>query len=170
MLTTSTDIKSTTTPYITAYQDSKDFWLTGGKARILGETSQTNGAFCLVHLTHQYGESTPLHIHPDHDEAFFVLHGDVKGVCGETEWEASSGAFIWLPRGVPHAFQAVSELPLELLVMTVPGGFDDFVAEAGDPAVEGVDPATLPVDFERIAAAASRHGIELLGPPVNFLG
>ncbi len=169
MLTT-TDIKSTTTPYITAYQDSNDFWLTDGKARILGETSQTNGAFCLVHLTHQYGESTPLHIHPDHDEAFFVLHGDVKGVCGETEWEASSGAFIWLPRGVPHAFQAVSELPLELLVMTVPGGFDDFVAEAGDPAVEGVDPTTLPVDFERIATAASRHGIELLGPPVNFLG
>ena len=167
MLTT---VATSAAPYITAYQDSKDFWLTGGRARILGETSRTNGAFSFVHLAHQHGESTPLHIHPNYDEAFFVLHGDIKGICGETEWEASSGAFIWLPRGVPHAFQAVSKLPLELLVMTVPGGFDDFVAEAGDPVVEGVDPSTLTVDFERIAAAASRHGIELLGPPVDFLG
>ena len=115
MLTTSTDIKSTTTPYITAYQDSKDFWLTGGKARILGETSQTNGAFCLVHLTHQYGESTPLHIHPDHDEAFFVLHGDVKGVCGETEWEASSGrvhlAAAWRSARLPGGQRIAARTP-----------------------------------------------------------
>ncbi|MDQ3657011.1 MAG: cupin domain-containing protein [Chloroflexota bacterium] len=159
-----------TAPYITAYQDSKNYSLAGGLARILAERSKTNGAFSLVHLTHHYGESTPLHVHHAHDEAFFVLHGDVKGVCGETEWEASGGGFVWLPRGVPHGFQAVSELPLELLVMTVPGGLDDFLADAGNPVVEGVDPSTMPVDFERIATAASRNGIELLGPPVDFLG
>ncbi len=155
-------------PYITSYQDSKDFSLVGGLARILGESSKTDGAFSLIHLTHQYGEATPLHIHHNQDEAFFVLNGDVRGICGDTEWEASGGAFIWLPRGLAHAFQAVSELPLELLVMSIPGGFDAFVAEAGTPVGSVTEaPDQDPVALIEIAA---RHGMEILGPPVDFLG
>lgn len=159
-----------TGPYITSYQDSKDFWLAGGTARILGESSNTNGAFSLVHLTHRHGEGTPLHVHHNDDEAFFVLHGDVKGMCGDTAWEASGGSFVWLPRGVPHAFQAVSELPLELLVMSISGSFDTFVAEAGDPLVDGADTAATVLDPTRLADIAAPHDIEILGPPVDFLG
>ncbi len=161
---------STAAPYITVYQDSKNYSLAGGLARILAESRMTNGAFSFVHLTHHYGESTPLHVHPDQDEGFFVLHGDIKGVCGDTVWEASGGAFVWLPRGVPHGFQAVSELPLELLAMTVPGGLDDFLAEAGSPVLDGIDSSPVSFDPARVAEIASRHGIELLGPPVDFLG
>lgn len=161
---------TTTAPYITAYQDAPRYALAGGLARILAESGKTNGAFSFIHLTHHYGEATPLHVHPNQDEGFFVLHGDIKGVCGDTVWEASGGGFVWLPRGVPHAFQAVSELPLELLVMTVPGGLDDFLAAAGQPVVEGADPPSPTFDPALVAEIASRHGIELLGPPVDFLG
>ena len=160
----------TAAPYITAYDDATHYSLAGGLARILAESRKTNGAFSFVHLTHHYGEASPLHVHPDQDEGFFVLHGNIKGVCGETVWEASGGAFIWLPRGVPHGFQAVSELPLELLVMTVPGGLDEFLAEAGDSVLDGVDSSPASFDPLRVAEIAARHGIELLGPPVDFLG
>lgn len=158
-----------TAPYITAYQDAKHYSLAGGLARILAESGKTNGAFSLIHLTHHYGEATPLHVHPDQDEGFFVLHGEIKGLCGDTMWEASGGGFVWLPRGVPHGFQAVSKLPLELLVMTVPGGLDDFLAAAGQPAVDGIAAPSSHVDPALVTEIAARHGIELLGPPVNFL-
>lgn len=161
---------STVAPSITAYQDSKGYWLAGGLARILGDPSDTNGQFSLIHMTLHQGDATPLHIHHDHDEAFFVLHGEVRGVCGETGWSAAGGAFVWLPRGVPHAFQAVGKLPLEVLVMSVPGAFANFVAEAGTPYIAGMDTSALVTDPSHLAAVASRHGIEIVGPPVDFLG
>jgi mannose-6-phosphate isomerase-like protein (cupin superfamily) len=159
-----------TGPYIASYKDSKDFWLAGGLARVLGESSKTDGAFSLIHLTHQYGEATPLHIHHNQDEALFVFHGEVRGVCGDTEWEALGGAFIWLPRGLAHAYQAVGELPLEILVMSIPGGFDAFVAEAGTSVTEGAGRIASPSDPAQLAEIAARYDIEILGPPVNFLG
>lgn len=157
-------------PYITQYKDSKDFWFVGGLARVLGESSRTNGNLSFMHFTHRRGDSSPLHVHHKHDEAFFVLHGDVWGVLGESEWEATSGSFIWLPRSVPHAFQAISEIPLEMLVMTTPGGLDEFVANAGDPYEEGMDTANLSLDPALLASIAIQHDIEILGPPINFLG
>ncbi len=157
------------TPFVSAYQDSRDYQFGSGVARILGDGDDTGGHFDLIHMTHQRGDATPLHIHHTHDEAFFVLNGEVRGVCGDTEWAATGGGFIWLPRGVPHALQAVSELPLEVLVMSIPGGFAAFVADAGTPYVEGMDTATLAFDLIQLGTIAARHGIEFVGPPVDFL-
>ncbi len=156
-------------PFVSAYQDSRDYWFVSGVARILGDGNDTGGHFDLIHMTHQLGDATPLHVHRTHDEAFFVLTGEVRGVYGETEWAATGGGFIWLPRGVPHAFQAVSDLPLEVLVMSVPGGFADFVADAGTPYVEGMDTSALATDPARFGMIAARHGIDIIGPPVDFL-
>jgi len=159
-----------TRPYVTDYDDAKTYAFSGGIARVLAEAGKTDGGFSLLHMTLPQGNATPLHIHHTHDEAFFILHGEMKGVCGDEEWTASSGGFVWLPRGVPHAFQAVSEMATEVLVMTTPGGFDAFVADAGEPvsdafaaSVPGLNPALL-------AEIAARHDIAIVGPPVTYLG
>lgn len=164
MMTTSTR------PYITHYDDSKDYWFAGGLARILGESEKTDGAFSLLHMTLPQGHASPLHIHHAHDEAFFVLHGEMKGVFGDSEWAAGSGAFVFLPRGIRHAFQATSKLPTEVLVMSIPGGFDEFVVNAGDKYEEGMDTSYLGPDPDMLTRIAARHDIEIIGPPVDFLG
>jgi quercetin dioxygenase-like cupin family protein len=156
-------------PYITAYEHSKDYLLVGSPHRILAEASKTDGQLALLHVTVPYGNATPLHIHRTHDEAFFVLHGEIRGVLGDAEWSASGGAFVWLPRGVAHAFQGVSEIPAEVLVMSVPGGFDAFVADAGEPFRDGETP-TVALDPALLTEIAARHDIDIVGPPVNFLG
>jgi mannose-6-phosphate isomerase-like protein (cupin superfamily) len=163
-------MQSVTLPYITSHQDATHFWFTGTLTRILAESGKTDGAFSLVHQTLPLGNATPLHIHHAHDEAFFVLFGDLKGVLGDTEWSATGGDFVWLPRGVAHAFQAVSEIPTEVLVMSVPGGFDDFVANAGDLYEEGMETSHLGPDPALLTEIASQHDIAIIGPPVNFLG
>ena len=158
----------TTTAYVVHDQDTKDYWMVGGFARIIAESAHTGNRFCFGDMTHNVGDATPLHVHKDADEAFYVLEGEIRGVCGDDEWHGAKGSFIWLPRGVPHAYQAAGAGPLKVLVMFLPGGFDAFVAEAGAPAGSSAGaPVQDPVALVDIAA---RHGMDILGPPVNFLG
>ncbi|MEU8322511.1 cupin domain-containing protein [Nonomuraea sp. NPDC048881] len=101
------------------------------------------------------GFATPLHVHRDDDEAFYVLSGTARMHCGERSWQVAAGAFVLLPRRVPHAFANAQDAPLRLLQLTWPAGFEHFAAEvaAGD-----VDPGHL-------AEVAARHGYQVIGPP-----
>jgi mannose-6-phosphate isomerase-like protein (cupin superfamily) len=159
-----------TQAYVSNYSDTKEFWFADTTARILAERSKTNGAFSLVKLSIPFGSAAPLHIHHTHDEAFFVLFGALKGICGETTWEASSGSFVFLPRGVQHTFLGVSEIPTEALVFSVPGGFDEFVSDAGYPISEHTDTTAFTADPQALAEISLQHDIEIVGPPVDFLG
>lgn len=156
------------TAYVVSNTETRDYWMVGGFARIIAETTHTDGKFCFGEMTHQPGEATPLHIHHTCDEAFYILEGEIHGVCGDAEWHGTQGSFIWLPQGLPHAYQAVGDTPMRALVMFTPGGFDAFVAEAGVPAGSV---ATAPVqDPVALVEIAARHGMDVIGPPVNFLG
>jgi hypothetical protein len=67
---------------------------------------------------------------------------------------------------VPHTFAVTSAGPARFLLATQPAGFDGFVRELGAPARERALPTSTEVpDPERLAAAAARHGIDILGPP-----
>lgn len=158
-----------TQPIVTTAQDAASLAFHGGIARILRATDATDGAFSMVHLIQGYAIATPLHIHHTSDEAFYILAGEARGVCGDEEWAAGPGSFVWLPRGVPHAFQTVSTSPLELLTMSIPGAFDTFVVATSQPYVEDMDLAAAKLAPEALAAIAAQHDIESIGPPVNFL-
>ncbi len=92
----------------------------------------------------------------------------MRVVCGEQEWRATTGAFVWLPRGVPHGYMVEGDETLRTLAMAMPAGFERFVREAGQPAAERAlpPPAGPPsaADIERLNAAAAKVGIEHLGP------
>lgn len=156
-------------PIVTSLQDVAALAFAGGVARILRSTSATGGAFSIVHLVQGHGIATPLHVHHTSDEAFFILAGQAKGVLGDREWEAGPGSFVWLPHGVPHAFQTVSTRPLELLAMSMPGAFDKFVVATSQPYVEDMDLAAAELPLAEWMAVAAQHDTEGVGPPVNFL-
>ncbi|WP_260478353.1 cupin domain-containing protein [Nonomuraea sp. WAC 01424] len=101
------------------------------------------------------GFATPWHTHQHDDEAFYVLSGTAHLYCGDRAWQAGAGAFVLLPRGLPHAFANREDTPLRLLQLTWPAGFERFAA---DVAARDADPAVL-------AEVAARHGYLIIGPP-----
>jgi quercetin dioxygenase-like cupin family protein len=149
---------------VVADNDAEAIWFLGTLATLKASGAGTGGALSVVEFTHPAGFATPLHVHHAEDEAFYVLAGALRGVCGEQPWRATAGSFVWLPRGIPHGYTVEGEEPLRTLAITVPAGFDRFVAEVGEPATQRVIPPPAAPDVEKLLAAAAAHGQEILGP------
>jgi quercetin dioxygenase-like cupin family protein len=70
----------------------------------------------------------PWHVHSREDEYFYVLEGAIVVHCGEEEYRAGSRSFVFLPRGIPHAWDVDGE-SATLLMMTVPAMLEEFLLE-----------------------------------------
>ena len=107
----------------------------------------------------------PLHVHGEMDEAFYVLDGSLLVKVGDAEREVTTGCFVWIPRGTPHAFANASGSPTRMLGLAVPGGIEEFFAlrqQYFDQLEGEPDPAVL----NRIG---THHGSRLLGPPIEIV-
>jgi quercetin dioxygenase-like cupin family protein len=71
----------------------------------------------------------PLHIHTREDEALYVVAGTISVRIGDETREAPTGAFAWLPRGTPHAWDVVGEpgATATVLMITVPAMLEIFL-------------------------------------------
>jgi mannose-6-phosphate isomerase-like protein (cupin superfamily) len=169
---------TTTTPSAVLSKDEgvADLWWPYGPSvgrytfKTTGE--QTQGSLIQVLIRDSEGAATPLHIHHDADETFYVLEGEVTIVVGDERIEAKTGDFVLGPRGVPHAFLITSERA-ELLVTFGPAGregssgsgFEGFIREVAIPVDGGNAPQPTMPDAEEFARLMSLYGIELVGPP-----
>jgi quercetin dioxygenase-like cupin family protein len=151
--------------YVLPDDDASAVWFLGTLAMIRADAARTGDALAVVEFTHPAGFATPRHVHHTADEAFYVLEGSMRGFCGDQEWRASRGAFVWLPRGIPHGYAVEGDEPLRTLAFAIPAGFDEFVIETGEPASTRTLPPPGAPNLERMAAAAAKAGIETLGPP-----
>ncbi len=86
---------------------------------------QTAGRLSVVHSTAPAGDTVPLHVHHQADECFYVLAGHYRVICGSQTFDAGTGSFVYLPRGVPHAYRLGDE-PGRKLIVAVPAGLEDF--------------------------------------------
>ena len=139
-------------------------WFYGGGLHTWKATAEeTNGSFLLFEDHMAPGKMTPVHVHPDADEAFYVLEGEIVVHARGEEHTILSGGFAVALRGVAHAFLATTET--RLLCLQTPGTPGQaFFRHASDPSSDDVTDG--PVDFARVQAAAAEHGgVELLGPP-----
>ena len=128
---------------------------------------ETGGRFCLVELLQPPGEWTPLHVHKASDQTQYVVEGELTVYLPDRSVVVGPGECVTTPMGVPHTECVTSTVPARVLDMNAPAGFDEFVAEAGQPATDLAlrpDPEEPP-DLERLAALAAKYDIELIGPP-----
>ncbi len=138
-------------------------WFFGGGLHTWKATAEeTNGAFLFFEDHMAKGKMTPLHTHPDSDEAFYVVEGEIVIHVDGAEHRVGPGGFAAALRGVPHAFMATSEA--KVLSFLTPGTGQAFFRHASEPArddsIDGV------VDFGRVQASAKEYGgVELIGPP-----
>ncbi|HRI98098.1 MAG TPA: cupin domain-containing protein [Nocardioides sp.] len=121
-------------------------------------------------VTQPSGVATPLHRHAHEAEAFYVLEGRLDYQAGDDIHELDAGAFIHLPRGLPHAFRIRGETPARFLALTAPAGLLQLYDEVGIPAAErrlpGPDGQTLEVEIPKWIEVGPRYGLEVVGPPI----
>ena len=74
---------------------------------------------------------------------------------------------MYLPHGIPHGFTVSAAGPGRIIVVVSPGGFDQFVAAAGEPARDLRLPEPVAPDPARVTQLAAAHGIQILPPPLR---
>jgi quercetin dioxygenase-like cupin family protein len=106
----------------------------------------TDGALTVIDSDTTGG--APRHVHAHEDECFYVLDGTIEVECGDDSWKIPAGGFVFLPKGIPHAWDVIGTRA-RLLIITAPAGLEEFLRElhAGESSPPEV---------------ARRHGIEFL--------
>ena len=142
-------------------------WFLSNRMTMKATAAMTGGAFGLLESLIAPGFSPPLHVHHREDESFYVLEGELTMRCGDRVFEAAAGAFVFLPRGVPHSFVVEGDKPARMLTLLTPGGGEAFFAAAGRPADrDGLPPPGRP-DIERLQRVGAMYESEMVGPPMQ---
>jgi quercetin dioxygenase-like cupin family protein len=137
--------------------------LVGGEA--------TGGQLGVALVTQPPGIATPLHRHQNEAEAFYLLDGEMTYVAGDETYELAGGWFMYLPRGLPHAFRIRGDRPARFIALTVPGGLLRLYDEVGVPAgamripQEG-EGRSMGEEIGRWNEVGPRYGLEVVGPPI----
>lgn len=136
----------------------------GPEVTALGSTylTKTNGTHVAdaYSLTEEsfWADSTPIHRHVSAEEAFYVLSGEVEAWIDGTKSNAGPGAFLVVPRGVPHGLRRLSSDPVRMLTIISPPGFEKVFQAVADHGEEA-----LVADPERLVGLAARFGTDVLG-------
>ena len=159
-------IASPLAPIALAAGEGEALWFLGVLVTIKASTETTAGRVAVIEHLARRGSGSPLHVHHDDDEWFYVVEGHLTFWVGGRVIDAPAGSFVYGPRDVPHTFMVSSD-EARFLLVTEPAGFERFVRAFAEPALEPVIPPapTEPPDFARLAALAAEHGMEILGPP-----
>jgi quercetin dioxygenase-like cupin family protein len=153
------------TAYALGSEEGEAFWGFGSLWTIKASAEQTGGRFSLIEELAPGGAGTPLHVHREDDETFYVLEGELTFYLEDDQpIPASAGSFVHVPGGAAHAFRVDSETA-RYLIITTPQHERFYRAAFGDPARSRDLPPEGELDWERINAAAQEYKVEALGPP-----
>ena len=156
---------TTTAPYTLTREEGQSIWFLGTLMTVKATGEQANGAYGLIEQILPPGFASPLHVHHSEDEAFYLLEGKATFTCGDRAMVADPGSYVFFPRDIPHWFRIEDDQPARLLQLNFPAGLENFFVEAGEPAASLTLPPAGPPDFEKLASAAAKYHIEILGPP-----
>jgi mannose-6-phosphate isomerase-like protein (cupin superfamily) len=128
-----------------------------GEATILVRASAdtTGGAFTVFEEVPPLVD-TPLHVHENEDELFYVLEGEHVYQVGTQEFRAGPGGLVFAPRRIPHSQRRVVPGEGRQLILTSPAGFEGFFRELAAAHEAGtLGPAAY-------ASASENYGITWL--------
>lgn len=95
-----------------------------GGFRLLADSAATGGRWSVAEITEQPGFKTPLHRHNTWDESFYVLEGTMTATIGDSIYHLPAGSYLQIPKGTPHGQANFGTVPLKLLLLMQPSGFE----------------------------------------------
>jgi len=135
-------------------------WL-GTTYRIMLTAEQTGSRIGMFESLDQPGYGPPRHIHNCEDETFHIQSGEVEFWMGGKTRLEGPGSVVFVPRGTEHTFRVVGDLPVRMLTVMTPGGFEGFFAEMARRNCR------IPEDMDEIAVIGSRFNLTFTGPPLG---
>jgi len=120
---TSLDNSSAINPYILQPGEG----VAGFDAAVKASRTSTGGHLSVIESRTKGG--APWHVHSLEDEYFYVVEGTIIVYCGEDVFTAGPRSFVFLPRGIPHAWDVGGDGIATLLMMTVPAMLEEFLKE-----------------------------------------
>ena len=96
-----------------------------GNVEFLARTADTP-RFTFGIISFQAGRTLEPHIHPDEDDSFYILDGEITFALGEDgdEVVAGPGTFVLVPPGLRHTFANRGDAVVRMLNVHAPAGFD----------------------------------------------
>ena len=142
--------------------EGKTVSFSGNQVRLVH--GQPDGAYSVVEwVSEPYVPGTPLHIHRVTDEAFFVLEGTFGFQAGQRTFEGAAGAFVFVPKGLEHAYWNEGAIPARMLITISPPGFEGYFEELADGLAAAGDDAEAAMSVRK--ALSGKYDIEVVGPP-----
>lgn len=120
----------------------------------------TNGALSVFDVVRTQKGGPPLHVHRLQDEWFYIVEGRYAFRVGDETFELSAGGSLFAPRGIPHTFAKIGDVPAKMILVYQPAGrIEDYFRAvtkfSGRPTQEE----------ERQLFKA--HDMEVVGPPLT---
>jgi quercetin dioxygenase-like cupin family protein len=128
----------------------------GGVTMLVRATAEsTGGAFSMFEELPPMAD-TPMHVHANEDELFYVLEGEHLFRVGNDEYRLGAGGLVFAPRGIPHSQRRATPGQGRELVLTAPAGLEGFFRELAVADEAGT------LGPETYADASARYGITWL--------
>jgi quercetin dioxygenase-like cupin family protein len=130
--------------------------------RILLGERDSDGALGAVEMAFAPGDAgPPLHVHPTHAEAFYVLAGHLSLQVGDEIVTGGPGTWACAPKNVPHTLANPGADAGRVLCLFAPGGFERrfermLAQQQGESVVADLAGLT---EAERLT--------RLVGPPIQ---
>lgn len=162
-------MENTKTPVsIIADKSGKALSIAGGSYRIVATGAETDGAYGIIEMLVPPGGGPGPHAHPDFEETFHVLEGEVEFHSEAGKAVVHKGDFIRIPKGgVVHGFKNRSEQLAHLWCVVIPAGLETFFLEVGKPSEFGTFEAPQPMTPElmvKLKAIGEKYGQQFFPP------
>src|SRR4051794_22399094 len=92
--------------YLLGKDEGEAYWLLGMLQTIKIGRDDTAGRYGLLEIVVPAGVGSPWHVHPEEDEWFYVLEGELTFWVADTRMSLRAGSFAFGPKNVPHTFYA----------------------------------------------------------------
>lgn len=139
--------------------------IAGGKYRIIISGKETHGTYAIIEMTVPIGAGPVPHTHPNFEEIFYVLEGELTFYSETGNFLAEKGATVSIPKGGNiHNFKNSSDKTAKLLCTVFPAGLDDFFVEV-DELLNSNQDKELDIK-EHIQLISEKYGQTLYSP--NF--
>jgi uncharacterized cupin superfamily protein len=102
---------------------------------ILADGESTDGHLGLIRDVVPAGHTGPrLHLHPEFDEGFYVLAGELVFRVGDSVSTVRAGELALARRGEPHTFANRTDIDVAVLMFVTPAGFEQYFVDGAAQA------------------------------------
>jgi quercetin dioxygenase-like cupin family protein len=159
-------------PITLSAQEGQNLSIVGDTYRILVTGEETGGTFATIDMHILPGGGPGPHAHPDFEETFYVIDGEVEVKSEAGTYIAKKGSYVMIPKGgIVHCFKNKTDQIAHLLCTVVPSGLEEMFLEIGKPVALGdflPPPAMDPESIKKLIATAEKYGQKVFPP--DYLG